>query len=400
MKSNIYKALLLSGLVAVNAEALSLYDSTPVVGIPESHAIQYNVGASVGYDTNRGSSYRAEESSAFVSASVGASYADYESTTNLVYSFSLGLQKYLKSSSSGDNQDIQSNCSLSASLTHAISGGSNYAASLSLSYSPEPDYASGYSSAHRQGDCLNWSFSNSYSQSIDARWSWNVSAGYSGNIYGERKYSQDDRQYVSGGLGLSYRASELMSYNASMSYRYDARRMGFDSDNVTFSLGFTRSLDPVSSCSGSVGLQTKMVGNDTILNPNFHFGYNRTVSEGLSVSTFVNFSNENVDTYRGMGANYLSDLTWRVGVNCSYRLSPVVSFNFGLSCMHSTYSKGTGNLQKEKNMTLNPSVGMSYRFSEKLSGNINYQYTWYDSGRKGSGDYTRHSISSGLQYSF
>ena len=74
---------------------------------------------------------------------------------------------------------------------------------------------------------------------------------------------------------------------------------------------------------------------------------------------------------------------------------------FGLSVMRSSYSKGTGRLADETNTTLTPSVGMSYRFSEDLTGNINYQYTWYETDRSGSSDgYTRHNISTGLTYTF
>jgi len=200
---------------------------------------------------------------------------------------------------------------------------------------------------------------------------------------------------------LNYRSSELLSYNVNFSYRYDMRDAGYNSDNLTASVGFSRSLDPVSSCSGSIGLQTKYVHNDTLLTPTLNLGYNRRVSEGFNANVYVALSNENVDTYRGVGANYLSDVTWRVGANCSYRLSPDVSFSFGLSLMRSSYSKGTGRLADETNTTITPSVGMSYHFSEDLVGSLNYQYTWYDTDRQGGNDgYDRHNISAGLTYSF
>lgn len=400
MKSHIYKALLLAGVLAVNASAISLYDTAPSVGLPESHAAKYNVYGRLGYDTNmNATSSGNEEDSMYVNAGVGASFADYESVDKISYRFNLGATRYLSSSTSG-GKTMYADCGLSASIVHAFSSRSTYSASLNLTYSPEPDYASGISASRRQGDCLNWSFSNSYNQSIDSRWSWNVNAGYSGNIYSETEYQDDDRQYVNVGAGLSYRASELLSYNTNLSYRYDMRDTGYDSNNLTWTVGFSRALDPVSSCSGSIGLQTKQVHNDTILTPNLNLGYNRKVTEGLSVNTYLTLSNENVDTYRGVGANYLSDVTWRLGANCSYALSPDVSFTFGVSLMRSTYSEGTGRLEDETNTTITPSIGMHYRFSEKLTGTINYQYTWYDTDRKGSDGYTRHNISTGLQYTF
>ena len=399
MRSYFYKVLLLAGLCAVNAEAISLYDTAPSVGLPDSHAATYNAYARIGYDSNMNASSFDERASAYVNAGFGASFADYESVDKISYRFNLGATKYLRDSDSS-GKSMYADCGLSASIVHAFTARNTYSASLSVTYSPEPDYASGISASRRQGDCLNWSFNNSYNQSIDSRWSWNINAGYRGNIYSETEYQSDDRQYISCGIGMNYRASELLSYNGSFSYQYDLRDEGYNSDNLTASVGFSRSLDPVSSCSGSIGLQTKRVHNDTILTPNLHLGYNRKVAEGLSVNTYVSLSNENVDTYRGVGANYLSDVTWRIGANCSYTLSPDVSFTFGLSMMRSSYSKGTGRLQDETNTTFTPSIGMSYRFSDDLTGTINYQYTVYDTDQRGNDGYTRHNISTGLNYTF
>ncbi|MBR1981327.1 MAG: outer membrane beta-barrel protein [Akkermansia sp.] len=400
MRSYFYKSLLLAGVCAAQALAISLYDTAPVVGLPESHAATYNAYARLGYDDNMDASYTDKKASMYVNAGFGASFADYESVDKISYRFNLGATRYMQTARN-DGEKMYADCGLSASLVHAFSARSTYSASLSITYSPEPDYASGISASRRQGDCLNWSFSNSYSQSIDSRWSWNVGGGYSGNIYSETEYSRDDRQYVNCSAGLNYRASELLSYNASCSYRYDLREYGYDSNNLTISVGFSRSLDPVSSCSGSIGLQTKMVHQDTILTPTLNLGYNRRVSEGMSVNSYLSLSNENVDTYRGVGANYLSDVTWRVGVNCTYSLSPIVSYHFGISLMRCSYSKGTRGMSSEKNTTLNPTLGMSYRFSENLTGNINYQYTWYETDRRGQSDgYERHNISTGLTYTF
>lgn len=399
MRSHFYKALLLTGLCAVNAGAISLYDAAPSVGLPDSHAATYSAYARIGYDTNMNASSIEEKASAYVNVGFGASFADYESVDKISYRFNLGATNYLKEADNS-GQKMYADCGLSANIVHAFSSRNTYSASLSVTYSPEPDYASGISASRRQGDCLNWSFNNSYNQSIDSRWSWNINTGYRGNLYSETEYQSDDRQYISCGVGMNYRASELLSYSGSFSYQYDMRDEGYNSDNLTASIGFSRSLDPVSSCSGSIGLQTKRVHKDTILTPNLHLGYNRKVAEGLSMSTYVSLSNENVDTYRGVGSNYLSDVTWRVGANCSYALSPDVSFTFGLSMMRSSYTKGTGRLQDETNTTITPSLGMSYRFSDDLTGSINYQYTVYDTDQRGNDGYTRHNISTGLNYTF
>ena len=399
MKPRFYTAVLLAGLFAGSADAFSLYDAAPSVGLPQSHAVKYNSYVRLGYDTNMNASYYDKTASSYVNAGVGASYADFESVSKLSYRFNLGATKYFKEADSY-GKSTYADCGLSASFVHSFNARSTYMASLSLTYCPEPDYANGISASRRQGDCLYWALSNSYNQSIDARWSWNVNASYSGNLYSETAYQTDDRQYLNASAGLIYRDSALLSYNTSFSYRYDMRFKGYNSKNYTISIGFSRSLDPTSSCSGSIGLQTKYVHKDTILSPNLHFGYNRKVAEGLSVNSYVSLANENVDTYRVNG-DYLSDMTWRVGVNCSYALSPDVSYNFGLSLVRSQYAKGTRSMADETNTSLKPSVGMNYRFSDDLLGSINYTYTWYCSERSGRNDsYNRHNISTGLTYTF
>ena len=399
MKSHFYKALLLAGVCAGSAGAFSLYDTAPSVGLPQSHAIKYNAYVRLGYDTNMNGSVYKDEPSGYLNAGFGASYADFESVDKISYRFNLGATRYFKAADYRGEQ-MYADCGLSANLVHSFNSRSTYTASLSVTYSPEPDYANGISATRRQGDCLYWAFSNSYIQSIDARWSWNVNASYSGNLYSETEYQYDDRQYFSVGGGFNFRSSELLSYNTRLTYRYDMRDLGYDANNLTLTVGFSQSLDPVSSCSGSVGLQTKQIHGETLLTPNLNFGYNRQVTEGFSTNTYVALSNENVDTYRGSG-NYLSDVTWRLGTNCSYRLSPDVTFHFGVSLVRSQYTRGTYSLEDETNTSIQPSLGMSYRFSSSLTGSINYSYTWYDSerGSKNYG-YNRHNISTGLNYTF
>ena len=406
MKSYFYKQVVLACLCAGAASAVSLYDTAPMVGLPESHTAAYNVYANLGYDSNVNTSHDNESDSLYVSAGLGASFADYESVDKISYRFNLGMTRYLNSdtsyiSGSNGNKTSYADCGLTGTIVHSFSSRSTYSAALNLSYSPEPDYASGISAARRQGECFNWSFNNSYNRSIDARWSWNVRCGYSGILYSETEYQTDDRQYITAGAGLRYRASELLSYNVDFSYKNDQRDYGYNSDNLTLMVGFDRSIDPVSSCSASIGVQQKYIHNEQILSPNLRMGYNRRVAEGLSVNSYFVLSNENVDTYRGVNFNYLSDLAVRVGVNATYTLSPDVSFTFGISVMRSSYSKGTYYMQDETNYSWNPSIGMNYRFSEDLMGSINYRYTYYDAdSKKTRGDYKRHVISTGLTYSF
>lgn len=396
MKSPIFYALSLAGLVTPAAYGLSLYDTAPPIGLPESHAVQYSANISLGWNDNLNSTKHNRKSGGYVSFGVGASYADYESVTKINYSANIGGTLYNKEAN-GTDQQLFSNISLAAHLSHAFSAGSSYSMGLTLRYTPEPDYSNGISAARNQGDCLNWSISNAYSQSIDSRWSWSVNASFSGNIYTQSAYKIDDRQYINGGLSLNYRYSNRTSYSLSTSGRYELRTHGFDSESLYVTGSMSHSLSPVSSMSISAGGQAKFIDGQTDFYPNIRFGYNRRLTDGLSMSSYLSLDNENVGTYNHIG-NYLSDLTWRLGADMSYRFTHRVSFSFGASLLDSSYSKGTNGLGKVDRTTWTAHVGMSYMFTTKLSGSLTYTYTH----ASGSGDYGyyRNNISAGLSYAF
>ncbi len=395
MKSYFIKAMVVAGVLAPAACGLSLYDTAPAIGLPESHAVRYNVNVNFGYDDNLNSSSRHKEGGAFAGFSVGASYSEQESITRVSYNLSLGGRLYSDKAANTD-QNLFSQSSLSASLSHSFGAGSVYSASLSLSYKPEPDYANGISSARDQGECLNWAFNNSYSKSIDSRWSWNVGANYSGNVYSQSVYQWDNREYLTGSLGLVYRKSMQTSYNLTASGSYDFREYGYNSQNITVTLGASHSLSPVSSVNASVGTQVKFIDGGTDLYPTLRAGYNRRLAEGLSVNSYISLYNENVNTYRGGNANYLSDMAWRVGADLNYVLTPTVSFQLGTSLLSSSYSDGRG-LKDETETTWTAHVGMSYRLTQSASAAIRYEYT--DANRS-AWDYTRNVVTVSCNYTF
>ena len=73
MKSYFYKSVLLAGVCAGSASAISLYDMALSVWLPQSHAMQCNAYARLGYDSNMNTSFGEKEASCYVNAGVGAS---------------------------------------------------------------------------------------------------------------------------------------------------------------------------------------------------------------------------------------------------------------------------------------------------------------------------------------
>ncbi|MBQ3525907.1 MAG: outer membrane beta-barrel protein [Akkermansia sp.] len=401
MKSAIVKALFFCGVLTVPATALTLYDTAPAVGLPESYAVRYGVYMNAGYDDNLNNSKDNREGGGFVRYGVTASYADNEAVTKKSYDVRLGGQLYNKTANGTDQRNF-SDISVNARLSHAFSSSSQYAGSFVLRYSPEPDYANGISSAHTQGDCLNWNLSNSYSQTIDCRWSWTANFGYSGNVYTDSDYEVDDRTYVTGGLSLNFRHSARTTYSFSATWRDEMRSEGYDSDSIYTTFSVNHAISPVASVSLTAGAQVKMIDGENNIYPNLRLGYNRQLTKGLSMRAYLSLDNENVDTYnRYSRSNYLSDMTWRVGLDCSYVFTPRVSFSFGTSLLDASYSDGTRGAQDTGRTTWTAFAGMNYKFTEQLSGNLRYNYTYSDSESNfGTDDYYRNVVSAGLSYSF
>lgn len=386
------------------ASAFSLYDTAPMVGMPESQAAKYSFSLNGGYDTNPYGTTNKQhnESSAYVNAGLNASYADVESVGQLSYSARLGGTHYLGTQNKG-SQKYFGDCSLSASITRSFSKGRRYAGSLHVSYMPEPGYDNGFSSAGMQGDTLSWSQSNRYSESIDARWSWHLGCNFSGTKYEEHVHSYDDRQYYSASFGVNYRESDRLTYTSSFSYRDELRNTGVDSQSMFGSGGVQYALDPVSTASASIGAQAKFMAGNNTMNPTLDIGYNRRVSDGLSVRAYVKYSDENVNNYNvSSRGSYRSSATWRAGAYGTYALSPDVSFTFRMQAMLTQYRKPTNDKTHEASRySLDPTVSMQYSFTPSVRGTLSARYSYYHYRR---GDYVslyaRMQYSAGLTYQF
>lgn len=397
------KGLCLPALLAGEALAMSLYDTAPAIGLPVSEDVKYTLNARVGYDDNINSNYRGKRQSVYTGASLGARFADFESSTKLHFDATLGATHYFKRANGSDHKWF-SDSHISGGITHSFSERSSNNLKASLRYQPEPDYSSGISASRSQGDCFNWSVSDAFTHSIDNRWSWSMRASYTGNYYAEKIYEYDDRQYINGAVALSVRTAELVSYSFNLSYRKDLKKSGYgyNSDNFYATLGTNRSLTPYSSMNLSMGVQQKVIRREKIWSPTLRAGYNRKVMEGFNVNGYVSLDNENVNTYRGPVGNYLSDPSWRVGVNGSYIWSPDLLFSFGCSYYFSQYSRGEGNLEDYNSYTFSPNVGVSFRITDRVRGRLNFSRNISNSSYSyGAGNrYCRNNISFTTTYTF
>lgn len=403
MKSLFLKSFVVAVACAASASALSLYDTAPMVGFAESQNARYFASVQFGYDTNpQGETSKAKrKAGCYVNAALSSTYADVESVDQLTYNLRLGATRYLGNATGSSGRKYRGDCNADVAYTHAFSAMSRYMGRLHVSYMPEPGYDNGFSSAGMMGDTLSWSFDNTYHQAIDTRWSWNAGFSVFGTHYTDSTYAYDDRQYYSASLGLNYRASDRLTYTSSLSHRWEERQHGSSSRSMFANVGFQYALDPVSTFSASVGVQCKSMSGDMTVNPTLNVGYRRRVSDGLSVNSYISYSDENVNNYNSVSqSSYRSCGSWRAGMYGTYVLSPDVSFVFGAQVMRTEYTKNTMGQDDAKRFTVKPSVTMNYLFTPQLQGSIGAEYTYYTykSGRDAM--YSRWRVWTGLSYRF
>ena len=395
MKSLVYKMLMVAGVFAPAVQAYSLFDAAPAVGVPESYAIRYDAYVNVGVDDNVNSSSRNEESGGFVKLGVGASYADYESVTKLNYTARIGAQLYDKEAHGTEDSSF-TDVLINGHLTHSMGRGRQYSCSLGLTYSPEVDYSDNFARERSYGERLNWYINNTYSHAIDERWAANLSLAYSGDVSFDDNY--DDRQYLTVGAGVNYKASERTTYGLSTRYRYEFREVGVESESIYLNGSVTYALSPVSSLYLSAGTQYKIVDGSGEVYPDISFSYNRVLTEGMSVKAYLTYSNENVmSNLKVLSDDYRSVETLRAGVRINYVYTPRVSFNCGVVCTQSEYSDSLNGSGGYDRTYWSANVGMSYKLTDSTALNLDYAYY---TGDTYDDNYQRNVVSAGLNYTF
>lgn len=404
MKCFFYKSCFLGVALSTVVDGYSLYDAAPAIGLLESHKVEYSASVKVGYDSNVNWAVDNEDDSPFVNASIGARYADMESTNKLSYDLKLGFTHYLDLEKTSSVEETRGDCRLTAGMVHSFSASTVLSSSVYVSYSPQPDYAFGYSPTYSVGDMLNTSFSNVLSHALDSRWSLTGSVSFQSVTYTESVERNDNRYYIEGGIGARYRESALMTYKTDLRYTRELREEGLDSDKLAMTVGFQRALDPFSSCGGDVGVQVRMYSEDSFVSPYFNFSYRRKLSEGLNAQVFVKYSDENTGStgsYWG-GQTYMSNDTLRVGSRLSYILSPDVTYYGSVNLIICDYDESVSGAAGYTTSRYEFSLGMSYAFTQQLRGNLSCSYSILarDYATRDVDDATRWSVSAGATYKF
>lgn len=401
MKSYFYKSILMCAVSATVGGAFSLYDSAPMVGLPESYNVKYSASLGVGYDSNVDWATRNEDASPYVSASVSARYADMESVNKLSYNVRLGIRQYTGLDSGTSTAETRGDCKLGFSMVHAFDSANSFSSSLNATYSPQPDYADGYSPAYCRGDMLTVSQSNVFTHALDSRWSLNGSLSFQMIRYSEASEQNDDRYYIMGGVGAHYRESSIMTYKVNLSYNRELRTVGLDSDRYVVSVGFQRALDPFSSCGADAGMAARVFSQKTTFSPCANFSYRRKLSEGLNARVYVSYADENSGSYMA-SQTYLENRTLRFGSHFDYVLSPDVTYTFGAAYIVTHRSDATRGARNYDCDRYELSAGMDYAFTQQLRGYVKASYSVLTQQYEGAAELSpkRWNVSTGVTYNF
>lgn len=396
MKLSLATLILCSGLALSTAQAFSLYDTAPAIGLAQNAGLKYNASFTLGYDDNINGSAKNEDGSMFVRFGLGASQSKNDAMTRITWSARVGGTIYTEDAD-GTSDKTFADINVALAVVHTIDERSQNKFNLRASITPDLDYSNGISGANREGDSLNWSVNDTYTRKLDERKSLSFTAGYSGNIYLSNYYDIDDREYLSLRSTLSHKADSLTTYSLALKGQLDFRRYGNDSQNAFVIGGVQRVLNEVSSIGLNVGAQAKFIEGGCDLYPNVRFSYRRTVAEGLSLSTYACLENENVDTYSYSYGNYDSDMAWRFGGNLTQMVNSRLSAVAGYSIIISQYSANDSGYSDRDEVTYNGYAGLNYLINSRLTASARYSYTI---ANKSAGDYDRNMISASLKYSF
>ncbi len=390
------------GLPAV--QAISLFDTAPRVGLPESYPVRWTLSLGVGYDDNvntinRSSKYH--KGSWFVDYALGSSYSDQDSMTSLAYQARLGGSLYTQNEGRSRKDNALDNSELAVDLTHRFDSTLTYTTRNSISYRDETNYSLALSAVDLDGTVFTCVSSHSLAKAWDPRWSSTTTFRYNGVFYSDmERPSYDNRQYFNLSQAVSFRENTRTSYIGTVRGQIVEREWGNDNKSLYLTGGVDYSLSPVSSCNVTLGAQLKVQsGSDNMWTPTVNMGYNRTVAGRMNINAYVAYSNESVGTYY-YHSNYASNMCWRLGVRVTQPITHVLSLHYGISAVSSRYGdSGTETAPAYTDKTYRLDAGLTLRHTSNISSHVSYSFT--DAHRPRSGwNYVRSIWKYSLKYTF
>lgn len=374
MKSLFYSSLLLAGSVAV-ANAQSLYSIASPVGLEESVPLNYRADVSFGYDDNvNATSGSLKQDSSYIRVGVGASMSSWDARTQYSFDAQIGGIFYLESMKFGTN-DVMSDSTFRANLVHNLDSRVRYTASVGVSYMPEPDYSSGINVSSRAGEYLYAFFDNAISKAWTPRFSTSTGFNVSTLYYNDDYAKIDNRDYYRLNQSFRYKWTERAAASLTWRGEYADRRYGTDALNNFVMAGYEYALTQYTNIAMNVGPQFKHTSNTgTNATVYAELGLNHKLTDRSNLNFFFRREDESTNTYQS-GANYGSNISYRVGVNAGYKLNHVWTATAGINYVESSYRRPQQGLTNRETNVWNLSLGLNYQATRNLAIRFSYSYT-------------------------
>ncbi len=390
-----YKFPLLAIASVSVASAQGLFSTSSDSTLTDQSAIRTTASLQFGYDDNLnpiGSEVQGEESSAFISANLRASYAEVRSNASLSAYADLGVISYFEDDIADDN--IVPVINLGVTLGYSLNDRIQLSSNNFVTHGLEPDYERSFANDRRSGQFTSYSTYNE----IGVRWSQRFGTKHGFGIQGaEYERAQGDYQHISFRNELRYRLNDRTVLKGAYTF---GLRPDTDTNFHRYEVGFEHSLSERTGIDFTIGGNT--IDRDNGFNRTALFvngAVSHTASDRLNFRGYVRYGID--DIFLNLGNDtFQARETLRLGLNFNYTLNQKVSYHGGISVISTDYIESTTNGSDQNTWLYNINLGMSYSLSSKLSATLNYNFTQSLSDDIAGFEYKRNRYSLGLQYAF
>ena len=406
-----------------STSAQSLFDLAPSSDDSEPLPLTWTAGASLGFDDNAAPFFLGEDqSSAYGSAYVGASFLSRTPATTTEFFARLGIVHYLENIEN-NGEDIDQSSSVAGfglNWTNRISDRLRIVSRNTLNKEREPDYSQGFQ-VSVTGDYLRWSTD----QAVGYRWSERLGT-YTGVRYDDVSYDDidgSDRSTLTFYNDFRYQLSPQTV--ATFTYRLSEVDGGFvsDSTNSYFLIGLEHRFSPNTLGVIKAGVQSRDVdGGDDTSSPYVEASVRSQLNEQLTIRSYVRYGVEDyarnirvdnlvtVPVFGSLGGpiEFEGAETLRLGLTGTYGVSEQLSLNAGVNYVSLGYVDArpitiggqTLTVADVDEDSLNLSVGFRLELSENMWLNGSYNYETLSSDIAGSREYDRNRINLGVNATF
>lgn len=403
MKTNLILTLFLSA-AAANGAGLYLPNDTE-----SSVPISWSIGIDAIWDDNTSPGGATDGDQTFsLNPYISVSFVRVTPQTTLDVYARLGAIYYIDEPEAPGADSKFGQARVGVNLTHRFNERLRFSSRNFLSYELEPDYSYGYASDRRSSEYLFWETDNS----IGYRWTERLGT-YTGFTLSGLNYDDlPDSDRFTWTLYNQFRYQLSPQTVLTSTYRYsetEAEGVATDSTNQYILVGIEHRFSPSTVLTVNTGAQLREkdgIGGHDSTNPYLEVALRSQVNQQFSVRAFARYGSEDYDTVVAapLLTEYDDRLTLRVGVTATYQVSSYLSLFAGLNVISTSYESGrlagTAISVSDSSETLvNASIGASFKFTERLYGNLTYNFTDSDSDISNR-DYDRNRISLGLSTQF